>query len=101
MNKEQLISAIADETGSTKTQCKEFLDAYVKIVTSKLSEFANDNSQADASSSTIQLAGLGVFSIGQRKATVGRNPKTGEKIDIPAKKVAKFSPAKQLKEALN
>jgi DNA-binding protein HU-beta len=91
MNKEQLISAIAGETGSTKKEAQDFLDAYVKIITEALAD--NDNG--------IQLAGFGSLSVKQRKATTGRNPRTGEEIKIPAKKVVKFSPAKKLKEAVN
>jgi len=91
MNKEQLISEIASETNCTKKQAQDFLDAYVKVVTGALS--TNDNS--------IQLAGFGSLSVKQRKATTGRNPRTGEEIKIPAKNVVKFSPAKKLKEAVN
>lgn len=91
MNKEQLISAIAGETGSTKKEAQDFLDAYVKVITEALAD--NDNG--------IQLAGFGSLSVKKRQATTGRNPRTGEEIKIPAKKVVKFSPAKKLKDAVN
>ena len=91
MNKEQLITAIAGETGSTKKEAQDFLDAYVSIIIKELA--SNDNG--------IQLAGFGSLVVKQRKATTGRNPRTGEEIKIPAKKVVKFSPAKKLKEAVN
>lgn len=97
MNKEQLTAAIANQTGSTKKEAQDFLDAFIKVATDALSdETANDND-----SSSIQLAGLGSFSVKKRKATTGRNPRTGEEIKIPAKRVVKFSPAKKLKDAVN
>jgi len=91
MNKEQLISAIAAETGATKKQAQDFLDAYVSVITKALA--SNDNG--------VQLAGFGSLSVKLRAATEGRNPRTGDKINIPAKKVVKFSAAKKLKEAVN
>lgn len=94
MNKEQLISAIAAKTNSTKKEAQDFLDAYVEVVTDALAD--NDNEGGG-----IQLAGFGSLTVRQRKATTGRNPRTGEEIRIPAKRVVKFSPAKKLKEAVN
>ncbi len=90
MNKEQLTAAIAGETGKTKKEAQDFLDAYIKVTSKALAK--NDN---------VQLAGLGNLSVKKRKATKGRNPRTGQEIKIPAKNVVKFSPAKKLKEAIN
>ncbi|MCE3232273.1 MAG: transcriptional regulator [Rickettsiaceae bacterium] len=90
MNKEQLVSEIASSTGKTKKEAQDFLNAYIEIVTGALS--ANDN---------VQLAGLGSFVTKKRKATTGRNPRTGQEIKIAAKNVVKFSPAKKLKDAVN
>lgn len=95
MNKEQLTTAIASETGKTKKEAQEFLDAYIKVLTDALAD--NDN----ADTAGIQLAGLGSFTVKRREARDGRNPRTGEKITIPAKNVVTFSPAKKLKEAIN
>ncbi|PIR38967.1 MAG: hypothetical protein COV35_04610 [Alphaproteobacteria bacterium CG11_big_fil_rev_8_21_14_0_20_39_49] len=91
MNKEQLTAAIASKTGSTKKEAQDFLDAYIEVLTDALAD--NDNG--------IQLAGFGSLTVKDRKATTGRNPRTGEVIQIPAKKVVKFSPAKKLKDAVN
>lgn len=49
----------------------------------------------------VRLIGFGTFSVAQRAATEGRNPRTGEKIQIPASKQPKFKPGKELKEAVN
>ena len=49
----------------------------------------------------VRLVGFGTFGVSQRGASKGRNPSTGEEIDIPARKVAKFTPGKGLKDAVN
>jgi DNA-binding protein HU-beta len=92
MNKEQLVSEIASKTGSTKKEAQDFLDAYISVVTEALADNDNQN---------IQLAGFGSLTVKKRKATTGRNPRTGEEIKIAAKNVVKFSPAKKLKDAVN
>jgi DNA-binding protein HU-beta len=48
----------------------------------------------------VTLVGFGTFSVGRRKARVGRNPQTGKEIKIPARKVAKFAPGKALRDAV-
>jgi DNA-binding protein HU-beta len=95
MNKEQLTAAIAGKTGSTKKEAQDFLDAYIDVLTDALADNDNDDSAG------IQLAGFGSLTVKARKATTGRNPRTGEVIQIPAKRVVKFSPAKKLKDAVN
>ena len=90
MNKEQLISAILGKIGCTKKESQCFLDAFIDVVTKSLA--GNDN---------VQLAGLGSLVAKKRKATTGRNPRTGDAIQISEKNVVKFSPAKKLKEAVN
>jgi DNA-binding protein HU-beta len=95
MNKEQLVSAVAAKIGSTKKEAQDFIDAYVSVVTEALAD--NDNEEGGS----IQLAGFGSLSVKKRKATTGRNPRTGEEIKIAAKNVVKFSPAKKLKDAVN
>lgn len=90
MNKEQLVAGIAKITGTTQKEAAAFVDAYVETVTDALK--SND---------TVQLLGFGSFKVNNRKATTGRNPRTGEKIDIAAKNVVKFTPAKKLQEAIN
>ncbi|MCT4635296.1 MAG: HU family DNA-binding protein [Rickettsiales bacterium] len=90
MNKEELITAIAEKTNSTKVDIKKFLDGYVEVVTTAL--------QSD---DPVQLIGFGSFSVSARAEHKGRNPRTGVEITIPASKVVRFSVGKQLKEAVN
>lgn len=90
MNKEQLVSEIAKKTGATQKDVAAFVDSYVDVVTKALK--AGD---------AVQLLGFGSIKTKARKATTGRNPRTGEKIDIPAKNVVKFTPAKKLQDAVN
>ncbi len=49
----------------------------------------------------VELRGFGVFKVREKKATVGRNPRTGEKVNVPAKRVPYFKPGKELKTAVN
>jgi DNA-binding protein HU-beta len=90
MNKEQLISAVAERTGKTKKDVQEVLNACFDAITASL-KAGNDNA----------FAGFGSFKVQVRKATTGRNPRTGAEIKIPAKKVVKFSAAKKLKDIVN
>ena len=90
MNKNELISAIANETGLTKTDTAKALDAFVTCVTKSMKK-------ADE----VRLVGFGTFSVSKRAATTGRNPRTGAAIKIPARKVAKFKAGKSLQEAVN
>ena len=90
MNKEQLVAEIAKKTDATQKDVAGFVDAYIEVVAGALK-----------SGDPVQLLGFGSIKVTQRKATTGRNPRTGEKIDIPAKNVVKFSPAKKLQEAVN
>jgi nucleoid DNA-binding protein len=90
MNKEELINAISEKTGFTKADSKRFLDAHLEAIEEALKK--GDN---------VQLIGFGSYSIVERKATTGRNPRTGEEIKIAASKKVKFSVGKQLKEAVN
>jgi DNA-binding protein HU-beta len=85
MNKAQLIDAIADKAGLTKVDAKKALDAFTETVTKALKK-----------SDRVALVGFGTFSISQRSARTGRNPRTGEPIKIKAKKVAKFKAGSEL-----
>lgn len=93
MNKEQIISAIAEKTGKTKKDSQEFVEALIDTLTEALSDESSEDS--------IQISPFGIFSVKIRKATTGRNPRTGEPIDIPEKRVVKFTPAKKLKDLVN
>lgn len=90
MNKQELIEAIAAKTGVSKAQTAETVDTLLEVVKKAVSK-------AD----TVQLIGFGSFSSGKRAARVGRNPKTGEEIKIPAAKTVKFTAGKAFKDAVN
>lgn len=89
MNKTELISKIVEHTSLTKSQSQAVLDAALNIITSSLQ-----------SGESVQLTKFGTFKANARKARIGRNPQTGEKIDIPATTVATFSVGKELKDAV-
>lgn len=90
MNKSELISAIAEESGLTKADAGKALDATVNAITKALS-----------SSDSVAILGFGTFAVGERAARTGRNPQTGKEMQIPAAKVPKFKPGKALKDAVN
>ena len=90
MTKTELIDAIAEETQRPKVEADIFLKAFTDIVMSEL-----------ARGGDCRLYGFGVFEVADRAATSGRNPRTGEAIQIAAKRVARFRPSKALTEALN
>ncbi len=89
MNKGQLVEAISRDARITKTQAQDALDAFVKNVQSSLKR-----------SDKVTIVGFGTFSASNRAARMGRNPQTGEPIQIAAKRVAKFSAGKALKDAI-
>ena len=90
MNKNELIAKIADDTDLSKADATRAVDAVFETISSQLS-----------GGEEVRLVGFGTFSVSQRRATEGRNPRTGEKIQIPASKQPKFKAGKQLKEAVN
>ena len=90
MNKSELVDAIANDTKLTKKDTEAFLKAFVENV-SKALESGND----------VQLIGFGTFTVGERAARTGHNPKTGEAISIPAAKAPKFKAGKALKDLVN
>lgn len=89
MNKTQLIDAIAQEAGLTKADAKRALDAVLKTTIDALRN--GDN---------VSLVGFGSFKITERKARTGMNPKTRQKIEIPARNVVRFKPGAELEEAV-
>ena len=89
MTRTQFIEALAAEAGVDKKQAKAFLEAFTSVVEERMK--AHDE---------VPLAGLGKFKVSDRKARVGRNPLTGEPVQIPAKTVVKFSIARALKESV-
>jgi DNA-binding protein HU-beta len=89
MNKTELIEKIAAAAGLSKVDAKKALDATVATIKDAL--VAGDK---------IQLVGFGTFSVNERPAREGINPSNKQKIQIPAKKVAKFKPGAELAAAL-
>lgn len=87
MNKAELISAIAEQSGLTKIDSKKALDAFIDVAGETLK-----------SGERLTLVGFGSFSVTERNARNGRNPQTGATIHIPAKKVVKFKPGSELEE---
>jgi DNA-binding protein HU-beta len=87
MTKAELVSKIAAEGGITKAQAEKALDGFVSAVTGALT-----------TGEKVSLVGFGTFSVGDRAGREGRNPRTGEKINIPASKVVKFKAGKTLSE---
>lgn len=90
MNKSELVSAIAEESGLTKADSAKALDATVAAITNAMS-----------SGDSVAIIGFGTFKVGDRAARTGRNPQTGAEMQIPAAKVPKFTAGKALKEAVN
>ena len=90
MNKTELIEKIAAGAGLNKADAKKALDATVDAIKAAL--VAGDK---------IQLIGFGTFSVNERPGREGVNPRTGEKVAIAAKKVAKFKAGTELAEAVN
>ena len=90
MNKSELVNAIAKEADVTIDNANKCLDALTKAITESLTE--NDN---------VTLVGFGTFQVKDRAAREGRNPKTGETIQIKASKVPSFKAGKTLKDKVN
>lgn len=90
MNKAELVAAIAKNAGLTKVDAEKALEATMDAIEATLK--AGDE---------VRLVGFGTFAVATRKATVGRNPRTGNEIKIPASKAPKFKAGKLLKDALN
>lgn len=89
MNKAQLIDSIAERSQLTKSQSEAAINALVESVT-----------QALKNGEAVTLVGFGTFEARNRAGRTGRNPKTGEDIQIPASIVPAFKPGKALKDAL-
>ena len=90
MNKSELIDTIAKTADLSKTKAEEALNATIQAVTTALKK-----------GDEVKLIGFGTFKVSNRAATTGRNPRTGEAIQIKASKQAKFVAGKALKDAVN
>ncbi|SAL78483.1 DNA-binding protein HU-alpha [Caballeronia terrestris] len=90
MNKQELIDTVAAEAGVGKLAAQELVDAVIQTVTETV---VNDE--------TVQLIGFGTFGTGKRAARAGRNPQTGETLQIAAAKTVKFTAGKAFKDSVN
>ncbi|MEN8198106.1 MAG: HU family DNA-binding protein [Pseudomonadota bacterium] len=90
MNKNDLAAIVADKTGMSKTDAMKALEAALEGITESLK-----------SGNEVRLVGFGTFLASNRAASIGRNPRTGEPIQIAAARLPKFKAGKGLKEALN
>ena len=90
MNKQDLVNAVADASGLTKADAAKAVDGVFDAIIGALK-----------SGDEVRLVGFGSFSVAQRAASQGRNPRTGETIQIAASKQPKFSAGKGLKDAVN
>jgi len=89
MNKAEMIDRLSTELSVTKKEAKDVVEAFAKILTEGL-----------ATTGKVSLTGLGNFTKTTRQAREGRNPKTGETIQIPEKVSVKFKAASQLNDAV-
>jgi len=87
MNKAKLVEMMAKHSKLPKTSCKAALEAFIESVLRALK-----------SGKQVVLTGFGTFKVIKRKSRVGVNPSTGQRMQIPAKKVPKFTPGKKFKE---
>ena len=90
MNKNDLVASVADSADMSKVDAGKAVEAVFDSITGSLK--GGDD---------VRLVGFGTFSVANRKASEGRNPRTGEKIQIPASKQPKFKAGKGLKDAVN
>jgi len=90
VNKNELIAQVADVTNLSKADATRAVDGVFDVITDSLK-----------GGDEVRLVGFGTFSVTQRAATEGRNPRTGEPIKIPASKQPKFKAGKALKDAVN
>jgi DNA-binding protein HU-beta len=90
VNKNDLVAHVADLAGLSKSDASKAVDSVFDGILSSLKK-----------GDEVRLVGFGTFAIAERAASEGRNPRTGEKISIPASRQPKFKAGKMLKDALN
>ncbi|HEY4493362.1 MAG TPA: HU family DNA-binding protein [Candidatus Paceibacterota bacterium] len=89
MNKAGLVDALHAALGGTRVAAEQGVETIINSIVSELKK-----------GEEVSIAGLGIFSVKQRKSRTARNPRTGESITVPAMKVPKFRAAKGLKDAV-
>ena len=90
MNKNDLVAAVADASGLSKTDAGKAVEATFDAITKALKKGGE-----------VRLVGFGTFAVAKRKASTGRNPRTGETMTIKASSQPKFKAGKGLKDAVN
>jgi len=90
VNKQDLVASVADAAGLSKADATKAVDSVIDGITNSLKR-----------GNEVRLVGFGTFSVANRAASKGRNPRTGEPINIPASKQPKFKAGKALKDAVN
>lgn len=90
MNKNDLVAAVAEDSGLSKADAGRAVDSVFQSIASALKR-----------GTEVRLVGFGTFSVVNRAASEGRNPRTGEKIQIPASRQPKFKAGKALKQSIN
>lgn len=89
MNKKDIIKKVAENTGMTQKDVTVIVDTFVDAVMDSIKD------------GKVSISGFGTFEVVERVARMGRNPKTGMEIEIPASKSPKFKPAKAFKDFVN
>ena len=90
MNKQDLVAHVADAAGLSKADATKAVDSVIDGITRSLKR-----------GNEVRLVGFGTFAVANRAASRGRNPRTGEPINIPASKQPKFKAGKALKDSVN
>ncbi|HWI85993.1 MAG TPA: HU family DNA-binding protein [Sphingomonas sp.] len=90
MNKQELIAVVAEQTGMARADTARAIEALLDTITGQLRKGGE-----------VRLVGFGNFSVSRRKASTGRNPRTGEPMNIKATSQPKFRPGKVLKDSVN
>jgi DNA-binding protein HU-beta len=90
MNKVELVASMAEKAELTKVDAEKALKAFIDVVTAEMKNGGK-----------VQLVGFGTFEVAERAARTGRNPQTGETIEIKASKSPKFKAGKALKDTVN
>jgi nucleoid DNA-binding protein len=89
MTKDELVAKVAETTGVKKVDLQKALEAMIRTIIETIK-----------TGDKVNITGLGIFKLKDKKARMARNPKTGESIQVPAKKAPKFLPSKNFKEAV-
>ena len=90
MNKTELVAAMAEQTNLSKKDAEADFKAFIAVVSEELKK-----------GEKVQLVGFGTFEVSERAAREGRNPQTGETMEIKASKTPKFKAGKALKDMMN